>query len=123
MGHARIAWLAAVLAAGCTCEEGTGGSGAEPGAEARTAEEAVAPETHSGGTEPAREPADVDVGGLTLRRLDDGRIEMRGTDRWGGSVDTTYESAEYLENALPVLERSLTPEQSAAIRDYVGSLR
>ena len=119
MAHARPALLVALLAAGGTCEDDAPRSSEAPAAAARAAEEAVAPEPAAVAADPAPEPPDVDVGGLTLRRLDDGRIEMRGTDRWGGSVETTYESAEYLRNALPVLERSLSPEQSAAIRAYL----
>lgn len=69
--------------------------------------------------QPAEPPPVVTQDGLTLHRRDDGTLELRGSDRWGGRVDTTYESAEFLENALPVLERSITPEQAAALRRYV----
>jgi hypothetical protein len=49
--------------------------------------------------------------GLRLEFMADGRILFKGKDRWGGALDTTYENASFLSNALPVLTRSLTPPQ------------
>ena len=58
----------------------------------------------------------VDVHGLTVKMLDGGVIELTGKDRWGAPLDTTYENIEFLRNALPVLERSVTPEQAAGLQ-------
>lgn len=58
----------------------------------------------------------VDIDGLTVTFLDGGLIQLTGLDRWGKPLDTTYESAEYLRKALPVLERSITVSQAADLR-------
>jgi hypothetical protein len=58
----------------------------------------------------------VDVDGLTVTFLDGGLIQLSGLDRWGKPLDTTYESAEFLRKALPVLERSITVSQAADLR-------
>ena len=47
-------------------------------------------------------------------------IAIHGHDRWGNSLDTTYENSEFLRNALPVLERAITAEQLAGLRALVG---
>ncbi len=64
-------------------------------------------------TEPEKPAADPseDVAGLQARVSADGRIKIEGTDVFGSKLDSTYESADYLATALPVLKRSLTPEQ------------
>jgi hypothetical protein len=58
----------------------------------------------------------VDAAGLTLRLHDNGHVTLLGKDRWGGAIDTTYENRDFLLKALPVLERSIGPEQVAALR-------
>lgn len=58
----------------------------------------------------------VDVHGIAVKFLEGGAIELRGKDRWGNALDTTYENIEFLRNALPVLERAVTPEQAAGLR-------
>ena len=63
----------------------------------------------------------IDVHGITVRFLADGGVQIRGNDRWGNSFDATYESLEYFRGALPVLERSVTPEQAAGLRKIAGS--
>lgn len=62
----------------------------------------------------------VDVHGIVVRFLDSGAVEITGRDRWGNPVDTTYESVEFLRNALPVLERSVSPEQAAGLKALLG---
>jgi len=52
-----------------------------------------------------------DVAGLKTTVSPDGRIKIEGTDIFGSKLDSVYESANYLVSALPVLKRSLTPEQ------------
>ena len=54
--------------------------------------------------------------GLTLEPLPGGMVALKGADRWGTRLDATYESAEYLRKALPVLERSVTSEQATLLR-------
>jgi hypothetical protein len=63
---------------------------------------------------PIRAPKSVDrlvIDGMSVERLAGGAIELRVRDRWGNAIDTTYESADFLRHALPVLRRSLTEEQ------------
>jgi hypothetical protein len=60
--------------------------------------------------------------GLALDAAADGTIRLTGKDRWGGQIDTAYESLEYLNNALPVLKRSLTDEQSRALDALIEGL-
>lgn len=118
--------LFVILFAACDCDDG--GASREPSAAQGERAAAPAAETETPATPPEQpeaeaEPApDVEVDGLTARRIEGGLIEVRGPDRWGGRVDTTYESAEFLKNALPVLERSITEEQVAALRAYVETL-
>lgn len=66
-------------------------------------------------------PGDVvDVHGISVRFLDGGTIELAGPDRWGAPLDTTYESIAFLRDALPALERSVTPEQAVGLRALIG---
>jgi hypothetical protein len=58
----------------------------------------------------------IDIHGITVKLLDDGTVEVAGTDRWGNRLDTKYENVEYFRGALPVLERSVTEEQAAGLR-------
>jgi hypothetical protein len=62
----------------------------------------------------------VDVQGIVVTFLDGGMIEVRGRDRWGNALDTTYESIEFLRQALPVLERSVSEEQAAGLRALIA---
>ena len=62
----------------------------------------------------------VDVNGIDVQFLEAGMIAIHGHDRWGNSLDTTYENSEFLRNALPVLERAITAEQLAGLRALVG---
>lgn len=45
-----------------------------------------------------------------------GRITVRGTDRWGRAIDTTYENDEYFRNAVQTLSLSVTEAQGAKLR-------
>jgi hypothetical protein len=75
-------------------------------------------------TTPARaqpKPGDVvDVQGISVKYLDGGAIQISGRDRWGNALDTTYENVEFLRNALPVLERSVTAEQATGLRALIA---
>lgn len=70
-------------------------------------------------TAPARaapKPGDiVDAHGITVKFLDGGALELVGKDQWGAAFDTTYENIDFVRKALPVLDRSVTPDQAAAL--------
>ena len=63
----------------------------------------------------------VELDGLTLMFFEDGRIEFRGRDRWGASLDTVYQDLCFLKNALGVLSRSLKPGQARQLEEVVMS--
>lgn len=65
----------------------------------------------------------LNLHGLTVSYIDGARIHVAGDDRWGTPLDTTYESVEFLRNALPVLERSITAEQLADLRALIDARR
>jgi hypothetical protein len=87
--------------------------------------EAVAPTAppSAPGAASSPPPAPREIEGLRITPNADGTIRIEGTDRWGGDATTTYESVEFLEPALPVLERSLTPAQVAGLTQLVAELR
>jgi hypothetical protein len=123
MARAIQTVLFVVLLAACDCDEGA--TSPQPTVEHQTAAAEPAEEAEPAPDPPAvpeAEAPDVELDGLTARRIEGGLIEVHGADRWGGRVDTTYESAEYLKDALPVLERSITEAQAAALRDWVETL-
>lgn len=64
---------------------------------------------------------EVDAAGLTLKLEDNGHVTLVGKDRWGAAINTTYETRDFLLKALPVLERSISAEQVAAIRKTLGA--
>lgn len=66
-------------------------------------------------------PGDVDVHGIVVKFLEDGMIQIRGRDRWGNALDTTYQNVEFLRNALPVLERSISTDQAAGLRALLAA--
>jgi hypothetical protein len=66
------------------------------------------------------EAKQLDLDGIVVSFRDGGSVELHGRDRWGAPVDTTYENVTYLRDALPVLERSLTPLQASMLRAAVG---
>jgi hypothetical protein len=78
---------------------------------------AAAPTTPVAFTPKRGEP--VDVHGIVVTFRDDGMVAIRGRDRFGTPLDTVYENVEFLRNALPVLERSLTVDQSVGLRELL----
>jgi hypothetical protein len=73
--------------------------------------------------EPPARDRERDIHGLTVKVNDDDTILVRGTDRWGASIDTTYETAVFLRDALPSLERSITAEQAAGLRAVLDEIQ
>lgn len=63
--------------------------------------------------------APVDVHGIIVTLRDDGMIAIHGRDRFGNALDTVYENVEFFRNALPVLDGSLTIDQSAGLRQLL----
>jgi hypothetical protein len=61
------------------------------------------------------------VDGIGVELLENGELRLIGTDSWGKPLDTTYENIGFFRDALPVLERSLTPKQIASLRALVAS--
>lgn len=110
-----IALIASTLACGSGETEPQAGE-ATP---ARPAEEPAVPPT----PEAPGEPRARDVAGLEVTVEPSGSIRIVGSDRFGGDASTVYESVEYLEGALPVLERSLTRAQVEGLRALVAELR
>ena len=74
---------------------------------------------HPFGSEP-RVGERLDVHGISVTFLDGGSIEVRGRDRWGQPLDTTYENRDFLRKALPVLERNITAEQANGLRTVIA---
>jgi hypothetical protein len=64
-----------------------------------------------------------DIAGLRVTPNLDGTIRLEGTDVWGGDVSATYQSIGFLEPALEIYDRSLTPEQAAGLRALAAELR
>ncbi|MBL8923418.1 MAG: hypothetical protein JNJ54_31485 [Myxococcaceae bacterium] len=58
-----------------------------------------------------------------LTRNADGTIRLEFIDRWGKPFDATYEGAEYLRRAVPVVSRGMTEQQATALEKEVASLR
>jgi hypothetical protein len=58
-------------------------------------------------------------GGAGVELVAGGSIALTGKDRWGEPLDTVYESPEFLRNALPVLQRSLAPEQARRLEGWL----
>jgi hypothetical protein len=71
--------------------------------------------TPSTPTESNAKPPTIDIS-----TSPNGEIHIAGKDRWGNKFDTTYENRDFLRNALPVLERSLSADQLAALREEAG---
>lgn len=129
-----VGLLCAVLACGCggrrsgdSPREGTGG----PPSATRAVDTASAPPTTSAspstsGADPAvdADAAEVwDAAGIAIARLHDGSIRVRGEDRWGVRIDTTYADVTYFANAVPVLARSVTEPQARAMTELVPRVR
>lgn len=71
--------------------------------------------TPSAPTDPAANTPAIDI-----TSSPNGQIRIAGKDRWNHPFDTTYESRDFLRNALPILERSLSADQIAALRKEAG---
>ena len=69
------------------------------------------------GSRTAKRDTPIDVHGITVTFHADGMVAIQGRDQFGNALDTVYENVDFFRNALPVLERSLTPEQSTGLRD------
>ncbi|HEY8432970.1 MAG TPA: hypothetical protein VIL20_31575 [Sandaracinaceae bacterium] len=113
-------WLAlSVLAVAACASEGEPSArrdlaAARTGAAERS--EAASDETHE--TLPH-----LSCEGLAVRALEDGRVSVEGIDRWGAPLSITYVDAYRFLGAIPVLSRSLTPDQAAARRAFDEELR
>lgn len=68
---------------------------------------------------PPKPGGPVDVDGIVVTFRDDGMIAIRGRDRFGNVLDTVYENIDFFRNALPVLDRSLTADQSMGLQELV----
>ena len=65
-------------------------------------------------------PQDPKADDFSITSSPNGQIRIAGKDRWAHPFDTTYESRDFLRNALPILERSLSADQIAALRKEAG---
>ncbi len=121
-GKAAALCLVAALTAGCGNARSADPPREHAAAHTRTPS---APPTGSASapTTPAPAGDTWDAQGITIERLPDGSIRMRGQDRWGVQLDTTYADATYFANAVPVLARSLTEAQARALTEAVPSIR
>ncbi len=68
-------------------------------------------------------PVSRDAAGIRVEFLSSGGVTLRGTDRWGHALNLSYESATYFRDAVPAVERSLTPGQAAALQGIVHQLQ
>lgn len=108
--------LLTLLLGGCQEKES-----AAPAPPPAPAPQAVVPASDAGG--PPRPGDTLTLSGLTLKLLESGEIQLSGLDRWGNKLDTTFENREYLTNAMPTLERSLTDEQAARLKSILQSMQ
>jgi hypothetical protein len=69
---------------------------------------------------PQRVGERVDIHGISVAFVEGGHVEVRGRDRWGRPLDTTFENIDFLRRALPVLARSITDEQANGLRMFVA---
>jgi hypothetical protein len=75
---------------------------------------------------PPPAPAEVvrreDIQGIGIAFHADGRISVTGQNRWGRPLDATYASEDYFRAAVPLMVRTTTPEQGAALEAFVEGL-
>jgi len=119
--------LLSLLTVGCGDDSGDGAGSAEsaqtgPEESAETQAASEAAEEAAAAAEAEEASRVRDLAGLSAVVNDDGTITLTGSDRWGGSLDATYADLEYLTNAIPVLERSVTDEQHAALEAFAQEL-
>lgn len=72
---------------------------------------------------PAAAPVPAEEVVLKVEPQSDGTLKLTAKDRWGAPIDTVYESLTFLENAVPTLERGLTPEQTQKLKAEVQRLK
>ena len=73
--------------------------------------------------EPASAASPADAFPPTVTRNHDRTIVVSGVDRWGQPFATTYESLDYLERALPALDRMVSPANVLELERRVKELR
>jgi hypothetical protein len=88
--------------------------GSSPEVESQAAPAPSSPLIADAGTPPSA--------ALTVVGRDDGTISLAGVDRWGHRLDVVYESRDFLEKAVPSLERSLTAEQVTQLKAAIKGL-
>lgn len=118
-----IVW-AVLPAAACSRSDEKQATPAAVAARAPETQPPAAPATNVAPATPAKTEAagrEVDAAGLTLKFEDNGHVTLMGKDRWGAALHTTYETRDFLLKALPVLERSISPEQVTALRKALGA--
>ena len=69
-------------------------------------------------------PAEDSVRGenVTVTVREDGRVHVRGTDRWGRAFDAIYQDGDYLGRAMPALERTFAASDVEVLRRVAASL-
>ncbi len=68
---------------------------------------------------PVARGSGVTVDGLTVSFPADGTVVVTGKNRWGSSLDATYQDYGYFSRAVPVLARQVTPKQASALKQLV----
>ncbi len=71
---------------------------------------------------PPAAAAPVEVA-LSVEAQPDGTLKLVAKDRWGGSLDGVYENVQFLESAVPTLERGLDEGQAAKLKAEVKRLK
>ena len=104
----RVRWMLSLLLLSACAPEPEAPAPPREGAEARgePEEAAAAPPTH------------LVHEGIEVRVLEDGRVSVEGTDRWGAPLSITYADVHWFRGAIPVLSRSLMPGQAEALRAF-----
>jgi hypothetical protein len=98
-----------------------------PAAQTATPPSPAAPPTAAAPT--AAQPGETaaletwNAAGITIERLPGDAIRVRGTDRWGARIDTTYADATYFANAVPVFARGLQDEQARVVNELIPRVR
>jgi hypothetical protein len=61
-------------------------------------------------------PKEVKGEGIIIRLQADGQVSLKTEDLWKAKVDTTYSDCTFYRNAIPTLERQLSPERAALLK-------
>ena len=115
-------WIGLALL-GCARRENPAPSppnSAEPAHSAAFASKTPGP-SPAPGPAPVHEPATpprkvVKADGFALIEHADGQVRIETIDLWNQKLETTYADCDYFEKAVPVLERQLTPERGAKLK-------